>query len=306
MSNSATSQQPPIHILGAGSVGLLWAAKLSAAGKTVSLIMRSSHPRDMDVSFTEQQTQYLYPIQTGQINDSGVIELLLVCTKAFDAMEAVQSVAHRFNDNTQIVLLQNGMGFHQPLVTAFPTLTFYAGISTEGALKSASFSVTHTGIGNTNIGVIGGAIGCHSSAAKQLLKTLSCGLKLQIRDNIDDYQWQKLLINTVINPLTVYFDCLNGALAEIPEAQLMQKALIVENRRVLQTLGYASVLDNIEAIINNVIQQTANNSSSMREDVKQHKHTEIDYINGYIIEQATRLAIPVPTHRFLQRFIHQA
>ena len=60
-------------------------------------------------------------------------------------------------------------------------------------------------------------------------------------------------------------------------------------------------LDEEELINNvlNVINATANNYSSMHQDIAFMRKTEIEYINGYVLKMATKLKIKTPTNHFL-------
>ncbi|NRB37522.1 MAG: 2-dehydropantoate 2-reductase [Pseudomonadales bacterium] len=296
-------QTATIHILGAGSIGLLWAAYLSLAGRQVTLITRDIHKSGhrQTVFLEKGSSKKQVDVALNTADKASHIDLLLVCTKAFDAFDAIASCAHRFNQETAIVLLQNGMGFQQTLIDKYPSQTLYVGISTEGALKTGAFALKHTGQGATFLGLIHGSKNNH----KKICERLSCALSLQYQDQITAFQWQKLIINCVINPLTVYFDCQNGALADNPAAQLMKQALIDECRPLIHAQGLDSALHNIGEVIDDVIKKTANNSSSMREDVQQQKNTEIAFLNDYIVNLANTLGIACPTHQFLANYIQQ-
>lgn len=295
--------QPDIHIIGAGSIGLLWAIYLTRANKPVRLITKAHESKQQAITFalnTHSPTQ-AYLIDTENSQSDSKIQTLLVCTKAHDAFAAISSCQHRMQKHCNIILLQNGMGYQQTLFEAFADHNFYAGISTEGALTKSAFSVIHTGRGSTSIGCI-----YHRSGTPNLqsvAKILENELTIHFPEDIKKLQWQKLLINCVINPLTVYFNCLNGELANNLEALRMKHALICECRLLMQALGNSQYLQNIDSIIDEVIRKTASNSSSMREDVLQQKKSEIDVINGYITSLAQKYNIHCPTHIFLVDFI---
>lgn len=59
------------------------------------------------------------------------------------------------------------------------------------------------------------------------------------------------------------------------------------------------------ARVYDVVSKTANNSSSMRQDIKLNRPTEIDFINGFIVEQAKKLNIATPENEVLLAQVKQ-
>ena len=128
-------------------------------------------------------------------------------------------------------------------------------------------------------------------------------------------QLKKLAINVAINPLTVIFECYNGEIFNSSERQALISALVGETSRVIQTIVRASsglpetaVLDQfaperLGAIVSDVGSQTASNISSMRQDVLAGRKTEIDYINGYVLAQATEFGVDAPINARLVELV---
>lgn len=117
-------------------------------------------------------------------------------------------------------------------------------------------------------------------------------------------QLEKLSANAVMNPMTALLNVPNGALLENPSLSMVQRMLLAEISLVLRGLPELEGIPNVhrrfsaqrlEQFVLGVITRTAENSSSMREDVRHSKMTEIDFINGYIIgrgeEQGIKCAL---------------
>ncbi|WP_279433324.1 2-dehydropantoate 2-reductase N-terminal domain-containing protein, partial [Pseudomonas aeruginosa] len=106
------------HILGAGSLGSLWAARLGRAGLPVRLILRDRqrlrrYQQAGGLSLVEDGQASLYPIAAETPDGGQPIQRLLLACKAYDAEEAASSVAHRLAGNAELLLLQNGLGSQQ-------------------------------------------------------------------------------------------------------------------------------------------------------------------------------------------------
>ena len=88
------------------------------------------------------------------------------------------------------------------------------------------------------------------------------------------------VINAVMNPLTALEDVPNGALLEQPDRVL---GLCEELLPLLEHHGLRRPLAFWVDKVLQVARLTAANSSSMRQDLRHHRRTEIDYMNGFVV-----------------------
>ncbi|MFK8047685.1 MAG: ketopantoate reductase family protein [Halioglobus sp.] len=288
------------HILGAGSIGCLFAAKLQAIGCEVTLLFRansdSQKARHSPFSFQlkGQHEQYKLTMPASYADDNETIEHLLVTTKAYDASEALASVAHRLDANSQVLLMVNGMGLIEELEERFPPLRFYAGTTTEGAYRQSKQAIVHAGTGITRIG---------RSDTLEPVDWFTDFSKLEIcctwDDDIHGALWQKLAVNCAINPLTALNGCVNGDLRDRESLAEKLHILCDEIVTVADAAGRHQLAANVHTLVNGVISNTAANRSSMLQDVEAKRRTEIDYISGYLIRRAKQLNVPAPENEKL-------
>lgn len=126
-------------------------------------------------------------------------------------------------------------------------------------------------------------------------------------------QMEKLVANACINPLSAVLDCFNGDLLLAPKALPLMKRVVRECvdcfRAEYPDLAHipdaATYLDKdrLLAAVLDLCRTTANNSSSMREDLRRLHRTEIDWINGYIVRLGYTHRIPTPTNRMLMELV---
>lgn len=291
------------HILGAGSLGCLWAYYLSRAGHRVSVICRDAAQQQqlqqhLPLRITRQGETSSAEIELLTPASSGTIENLLICLKAYQTHETMQPLANHLNQDATLVLMQNGMGNQHWLASHFSKHSVYAAITTEAACRQGPLHSEHTGSGLTQLGLISG------KADQHLPDKLHCGLTSCFNGDIEAALWQKLVINCCINPLTAIYQCHNGELANIPEARQQISAIISECRQVATALGKSAGLTDIEDRVYQVIEKTAANTSSMRQDVLHGQMTEIDFMNGFVVEQAKLLGLAVPANTRMVEKIH--
>ena len=115
----------------------------------------------------------------------------------------------------------------------------------------------------------------------------------------------KLAINCVINPLTALNQCQNGKLQAI-EFQSQIDLIIKELQQVIPLLEptWTHTAETLKESIMRVVIATADNYSSMAQDVKFKRETEIDFINGYIVREGQKLGFEMIENKKLWNSIN--
>ncbi len=279
------------HVLGAGSLGTLWAARLARASVPVTLLLRdrqrlASYRQAGGLTLTEQGLASLYPVPAQSIDDTSPIRLLLLACKAYDAEAAAASVAHRLTADAEVVLLQNGMGSQDAVAARLPRARCILASSTEGAFRDGDFRVVFAGHGHTWLGDP-----LNPAPPVWLADVQGAEISHEWAPDILSRVWRKLALNCAINPLTVLHDCRNGGLLEHP-AEVA--TLCAELAQVLDVCGQPAAAQNLAEEVQRVIKATAANYSSMHQDVAQRRRTEISYLLGHVCAVAQRHNCPAP------------
>lgn len=95
------------HVLGAGSLGGLWAARLFRGGEPVRLILRdrtrlAQYRARGGLQLSEGDTTSLYPLPAETPEAGNPIRRLVLACKSYDAEEAIASVAARLEPEAEI------------------------------------------------------------------------------------------------------------------------------------------------------------------------------------------------------------
>lgn len=273
------------HILGAGSLGSLWACRLAQAGKAVRLILRDParlHAYEaaggLSLVHNGQAQRHAIPAETA---DAGTpIHRLLVACKAYDAPAAVAQLAPRLARNAELVLLQNGLGSQNEVASQVPHARCIFASSTEGAFREADWQVNFAGHGFNWLGDPANPL-----PPDWLDDLTDAGIPHQWTPDILTRLWRKLALNCAINPLTVLHACRNGGLAE---HHCEVATLCAELAELLQHCGQPEAATDLQVEVERVIQATAANYSSMYQDVRQGRRTEIHYLLGHACRVAAR------------------
>jgi 2-dehydropantoate 2-reductase len=222
--------------------------------------------------------------------------LVLVAVKAYDLEAALRELAPRLGDSHLVVVLQNGLGvrslaervLRRPVTRA---VTFLAAATLEPGI------VAFNAVGKTYFPAEGAEVlGAWRASRLPGVRT----------PDLLTYVWRKLAINAVINPLSAVLGVENGRLLPLRRTT---RGLVEELAAVARREG--QVLDPVRtaAKVRASMVQTSTNVSSMLQDVRAGRPTEIDWINGAVVRLADRHGLAVPQHRQLielVRFVERA
>jgi 2-dehydropantoate 2-reductase len=298
-----------VQIIGAGAIGCLWLAKLQQQGYPCHIVSRSS-PTSNTLFFTDNENQqFSFKVSHSQrlLNDTQMHRqsIILVCVKAMQVLPALLEQRQYINSNQTIVLMHNGFGCAELVEENFPNNTIVCATTANGSLLNAKLDITHTGAGPSYFGLFKPE-SLNNLKQQKILEQINCLLKAMPNsywvNNIIDKCWLKLIINALINPLTAIHQVRNGQLEHSPHNALFQP-LLIEVCEIAEAEQQIFEFSDLEQIVNDVIKATANNYSSMNRDIFYHRQTEIDFINGYLIEKARQHNIDTPILKDLYKQI---
>ncbi|POA67273.1 putative 2-dehydropantoate 2-reductase [Pseudomonas sp. GW531-T4] len=288
------------HILGAGSLGTLWATRLARAGLPVRLILRDqarlqAYQAAGGLTLVEQGQASFHAIPGETVDSPEPIARLLVACKAYDAQQAVSQLATRLTPDAELILLQNGLGSQDAVAAQVPQARCIYASSTEGAFRDGDWRVVFAGHGYTWLGDAS-----HPTEPFWLDDLSASGIPHEWSADILTRLWRKLALNCAINPLTVLHDCRNGGLLQHHCEVAM---LCVELSELLERCGQPAAAENLQQEVERVIQATAANYSSMYQDVASRRRTEISYLLGHACDVATRHQLHLPNLSRLRRLL---
>lgn len=229
--------------------------------------------------------------------DIRLADVVLLCVKSYDLSSCLERCKPFLKDDSLVIFMQNGIGqlsYGEVLEKGIPVF----GTTSEGANLTAPGKVIHAGVGETFFG--GTAV---SSTIENRLDHLSgilerSGLLVQQVDDIVDRLWAKLMVNVGINGLTAINGCPNGDLLLEKSLQGLMDDAVDEAAMVAEHNGVLFEFPPLQ-LCHDVCRRTAENISSMLQDVRKKRKTEIDSINGVIVSEGIRLGIGTPVNAMI-------
>ena len=269
------------HILGVGSIGGLFAHRLKAGGAEVRLLSRDVNESHRLVTLATKSEPANHLFDCESVDDSAEIEHLLITTKSWGAHDAVKRIQHRLTERTVVVAMMNGMQHVDDLKPLIPETHLFLASTTAGCHRSGDTWVP-AGTGKTIIGTD------TEQAAPPWFGCWQLGVpNLAWRADMTERLIEKVAINCCINPLTAVHRVRNGELLSETHRYQVTK-VIDEVSSVLDDLGYPTLSIELRQRVHEVITDTADNRSSMLNDVMAGRRTEADAIVGWLLRQTKR------------------
>jgi 2-dehydropantoate 2-reductase len=297
-----------IGIIGAGAMGSLYGAKLSALDENeVILIDISKEQIDAVNQNGLEMEENGRTIRYGRLRgvtdpkEAGICDLVVIFVKSTLTKKAVEGNSAVFGPETTVVTLQNGLGNIESISEVLGSGNILAGTTAHGASQTGFGKIIHAGTGKT---IIGEPVKTGSEKPEQIRAVFEkAGLETEVSDNVQGLIWDKLLVNTGINALASLAGVTNGELLKHEELTAIMEEAVREGERVAKAKGIPLNFIDPVAHTKAVCEATSANRCSMLQDISNHRMTEIATINGAIVREAAKLGIAAPVNETLTRLI---
>jgi len=202
----------------------------------------------------------------------------------------------------RFILLMNGMGNREALLNCgLDSPRLFEAITSFGVVLAGEGRIELKGRGKTVI-----QDGMGREEMDFLTERLSeKGFEIEFSRDFSRQQYQKLLVNAAINPITALTRRQNSIILS-PVLKSTVERVVAEAVAVAAADGVA--IQEMEAfnLVLSVAERTAANTSSMLQDVLRGRRTEIEAINGYIVRQGKKHGIAVPANEALYGMVKAA
>ena len=289
-----------ILVFGAGALGSFVGGLLSQKN-SVTLIGREKHVSNINSKglIIEGKTKLIAKPRAYQIIPNEKFELVLLTVKSYDTSNALEDILPIIDDDTILLSLQNGLGNLEKISSVCKKAI--GGTTSHGITFLEPGRILHAGLGETTLGNF------KSVERKELISIVQtfslCGIETKTTDNILGELWAKAIINASINPITAITRLKNGYLLKENHLKEIMVNACKEGIEVARSANIKLPCYDIIEKTKTIARMTANNKSSMLQDIEKHKKTEIDSITGELIATARNNNVPIHTNTLLYNII---
>ncbi len=301
-----------VFVLGAGAMGGLFGAKLHAAGHDVWLYdIWQEHVEaiNADGLIVEEvdgaRAIHKPPASSDDPAALAEADLVLVEVKAYDTFEALTAVREWLPPAAFVLSLQNGVGNLEEMRRALPDHErVILGTTAQGSNVVEAGHILRTGPGPTEIG------DPRDDAEPERLEEIAAAFRaadvpMTVAPDVMPAVWAKLAANAAINPLTALTGLRNGELPGAPGIPEIYTAIVNELVAVMDELGIARIKDDYVAYAEFVMEVTATSYSSMLQDVRNRRRTEIEAINGAVARFGAEVGVDAPVNQMIAALVRQ-
>ena len=296
-----------IVIIGAGAMGCLYGAYLS---RKHEVIMLDSFDRQVEAinqngitvleeDGTENKFTNVKACISGEYTEAA--DLVVVFVKSTFTEDALRDNKKLFGDKTLVMTLQNGAGNDRKIAKYVNKKNIIIGTSKHNSVNLGGGKVRHSGSGETTIG---SNLENNTNLDKIQAILEESGFKVEKTNDIQRVIWSKLFVNLSINTFTAITRAPIGSMIENKYAWDFAEKMICEAVDVAEADGTHFSYREVLNMVHHVCEDAGKGYSSMSQDVMNCRLTEIDAINGAIVEQAKLYNVKVHYNSLIVDLIH--
>jgi 2-dehydropantoate 2-reductase len=293
-----------IAIVGTGAMGSVYAARLGRAGHEVWAIDTCKEHIEAiaaaGLRVTGASGDYVVEgLNVGyRPEDAGPCDVWIIATKAHDVDEVAQQIAPLVQPDSVVIAFQNGLGAGERVARHLPERHIMLGIAEGfGSSIPAPGHVHHEGMRLIRIGEFGGGLTERAQRLEQVWR--AAGFNVRAFADVHRMVWEKFLCNVTLSAPCAAFDVTVGQLMDDREAWGVALGCAVEAYRLGVTHGVQFSFDDPVVYVSEFAATIPNASPSMRLDHLARRRSEIDVINGQVVELSRRLEMAAPYNETL-------
>ncbi len=296
-----------IAIFGSGGVGGYFGGRLAQAGHDVTFIARGDHLRALQhsgIHIISPLGDFTGPANaTNDPSSVGIVDLVLVGTKAWQVAEAGRAMQPMIGEETAVIPLQNGVDAPSDLMQHLGERPVMGGLCRILSHVSQPGTVTHAGADPTIVfGELDGTVSDRGHRIHEALDNAP-GMHAELTVKIHHALWRKFLFMPPASSLSAATRAPLGVIRQIPETREM----LVEAMREVHALAIATGVDHsadeVEKTMSFIDTLPGDSTPSMQRDIVAGKPSELEAQPGAVVRIGTKLGIAVPVHQHLYQVL---
>lgn len=296
-----------VLVFGLGALGTVYSCLLKKQGHLVCGVdmpatVKAINEQGVKVSGIWGEHAARLDQVTADINDLTAydFDLMVLTVKAFDTAMAAKQLSSMLRPHTRVILAQNGYGNYQAALGFIPAEQLIVGRVIFGSETEAPGAAKVTVIADDVI--LGSPNGLIDLAWLEDLAAqfTAAGIPTRASDKIMQFVWGKIIYNSALNPLGAILEVAYGQLAAMEPTRQLMDSIIDEIFNVLSAMGqevlWHDAAEYKAAFYNQMIPTTAGHHASMLQDIQRGRRTEIDALNGAVVELGRQFKVDTPVN----------
>jgi 2-dehydropantoate 2-reductase len=284
-----------IAVMGAGAVGCFYGGMLARAGHAVTLIGRPAHVQAVAANGLRMQTlTFDESVSLSASTDPGAVagaDVVLFAVKSPDTESAGEQMRSFLKPGALVLCLQNGVDNAERLRRVLPAHEVAAAVVYVATEMTGPGHLRHHGRGEL-------VIEPSSRSAEVAQALIAAGVPTEVSDNVRGALWAKLILNCAYNALSAVARLPYGELVQRPGVPDVMRDVVAECRAVAAADG-VTLPGDVDTAVRRIAETMPSQYSSTAQDLMRGKPSEIDHLNGYVVQRGDALGVRVPANRVL-------
>lgn len=305
-----------ILVIGAGGVGIGLATSVASQGADVSIYARGKTAKAIKENgikrcglFTHYEIREIPVYESYEEIPKDHFDYIFICSKT----TANEDIAENLNRNrdilkesTKIIIFQNGFGNDEHYLKHFTKKQVFSARVITGFTRPERH-ISEVTVYTEPI-LLGSLQGENPDSLQEIADLITAsGIKCEITTEVDKYLWAKMLYNCTLNPLGAILDVTYGKLTENQYTLDIMNSIIDEIFEVIKASPYETLWDTADEyrdiFYSKLVPDTYNHYSSTHQDIQRKIPTEIDSLNGKVIQLGKLNNVNVKTNEFIYNLI---
>lgn len=287
-----------IAIVGAGAMGSVYAGLLGDAGNEVWAIdtwrehieaIRANGLR-VEGASGDRVVRVNAAID---MREAGVVDLVIIATKAMHVEAAAQSVKPLLGKDTIVLTIQNGLGSAQKVAAILGAERLMIGVvGGFGASMKAPGHAHHNGWELVRLGELNGPSTTRTERIAEIWR--GAGFKVRTYDDMDQLVWEKLICNVTFSGTCTVLGWRIREVMGDEHAWRIASGCAKEAYAVARARGVHLEIEDPVAYVQAFGSKIPDARPSVLLDHLAHRRSEIDVINGAIPPAAREVNLAAP------------
>lgn len=292
-----------IAVFGSGSVGGYFGGRLAAAGEEVIFIARGAHlqaiqKNGLRVDSLKGDFVVSPAHATGDPQEVGEVEVILVGVKAWQVPEVAQAMHPMIGGSTFVVPLQNGVDAPSQLAKVLGSEHVFGGMCQISAIIGGPGYIRHVGL--EPYIAFGELDNRHSERANRLCQVFEhCGVKAEVPADIHLAMWNKYLFIAALSAVGAATRAPAGVVRSLPETRTLLVRLMREVVAVAQARQISLAEAAIQQRMTFIDGLASGVMTSLQRDLLGGRPSELDAILGSLVRMGKEAGVPTPVSEVL-------
>ena len=305
-----------ILVIGAGGVGIGLATSVASQGADVSIYARGETAKAIKENgikrcglFTHYEIREIPVYESYEEIPKNHFDYIFICSKTTandDIAENLNRNRDILKESTKIIIFQNGFGNDEHYLKHFTKKQVFSARVITGFTRPERH-ISEVTVYTEPI-LLGSLQGENPDSLQEIANLITAsGIKCEITTEVDKYLWAKMLYNCTLNPLGAILDVTYGKLTENQYTLDIMNSIIDEIFEVIKASPYETLWDTADEyrdiFYSKLVPDTYNHYSSTHQDIQRKIPTEIDSLNGKVIQLGKLNNVNVKTNEFIYNLI---